>query len=352
MPREKDYFTSFCAISKAFGTAAGREELLSLIVNSAVTSMEAKAACLFLADERKDFFVVKAQAGLSDKYIHANPLQVQNCISALDKKGYLAFADATSDPRLENHESKKAEGIASLLIVPVRIKNCKIGILSLYTADQRKFQPKEIDFLCALADQAGIAIENNRLQRRMYKNAMLFLELASNINSSLDIHQVLDSLTVNVCDKLGMKGAVIRLVDEDRNELKLVASHGLSEDFLKRSLKRSRTTTSEIAQRALKGETIVISDTTTDSRVTFKEAMQKEGILSMIITPILAREKVIGALRLYSDVKRQFPDDVVMMVKALAHQGGIAIQNASMFLQLENAKKSLEEDIWSHRSWF
>ena len=40
------------------------------------------------------------------------------------------------------------------------------------------------------------------------------------------------------------------------------------------------------------------------------------------------------------------------MVKALAHQGGLAIQNASMFLKLEKDKKSLEEDIWSYRSYF
>lgn len=352
MKRETDYFTSFCKISKAFGTAATKEELLSLIVDSAVTSMEGKAACLFLADEREDVFMAKAQAGLSDKYIHADPTRAHKCIAALDKDGYLAFSDATSDPRLENHEAKKAEGIASLLTVPVKIKNNNIGILSLYTAERREFQAKEIDFLCALADQAGIAIENNRLHRRMHKNAMLFLELASNINSSLDIHQVLNSLTADVCDKLGFKGAVIRLVDEDQNELKLVASYGLSEDFLKKGLKRSRNTTSVIAQRALKGETLVIRDTTTDSRITFKEAMKEEGILSMIIAPILVREKIIGALRLYSDIKCQFPDDVIMMVKALAHQGGIAIQNASMYLQLEKDKKSLEEDIWSSRSWF
>lgn len=348
MTRETDYFTSFCKISKALGTAATREELLSLIVDNAVTSMEGKAACLFLAEEREDIFVAKAQAGLSDRYIHANPMQAHKLIAALDKDGYLVFPDATSDPRLENHEAKKAEGIMSLLTVPVRVKNKNIGILSLYTAERREFQPKEIEFLCALADQAGIAIENNRLYRRMHKNAMLFLELASNINSSLDIQQVLHNLTVNICEKLGMKGAVIRLLDDDRDELKLVASHGLSEDFLE----RARTTTTETAKRALKGETVVVSDTATDNRITFKTAMKTEGIVSMIATPILVREKVIGVLRLYSDVERQFPDDIIMMVKALAHQGGLAIQNASMFLQLEKDKKSLEEDIWSHRSWF
>jgi GAF domain-containing protein len=260
----------------------------------------------------------------------------------------LAFPDATSDPKLENHEAKKNEGIASLLTVPVKVKGRNIGILSLYTATRREFCKEEIEFLCALADQGGIAIENNRLHRRMQKNAQLFLELASSINSSLDIGQILNNMTVNISEKLGMKGAVLRLLDDDRKELKLVASHGLSEKFLE----RVRTTTTETARRALKGETFVISDTTTDESITHKKSMKDEGVVSMIVAPLVARDKVIGVLRLYSDVQRQFPEDVILMVKALAHQGGLAIQNASMYLQLQADKKSLEDDIWSYRSWF
>ncbi len=122
MPRETDYFKSFCKISKAFGTAAGRDELLKLIVESAITSMDGKAACLFLEDKRQDIFVVVAQAGLSDKYLHANPIKAAKLVAALDEKGYLAFPDATSDPKLENHQAKKNEGIASILTVPVRLR--------------------------------------------------------------------------------------------------------------------------------------------------------------------------------------------------------------------------------------
>ena len=51
-------------------------------------------------------------------------------------------------------------------------------------------------------------------------------------------------------------------------------------------------------------------------------------------------------MRLYSDVQREFPSDLMVMVEALAHQGGLAIQNASMYLKLQEDKKSLEEDIW------
>ncbi|MBT8329588.1 MAG: GAF domain-containing protein [Desulfofustis sp.] len=346
--RERDYFKTFCTISKAFGTTAKRDDLLKLIVDSAVESMNGKAACLFLADERKDIFVPMAQSGLSEKYIHANPLHSRKLVAALEKKNHLHFVDATTDPRLENHEAKKAEGIASLLTVPVRVKSRTIGILSLYTAETREFQEEEIEFLCALAEQGGIAIENNRLYRRMQKNAMLFLDLAAKINSTLEINEILNELTVEICEKLDLRGAVIRLLDEEHEEMKLVASHGLSEGFLE----KGRTAMIETAQLALKGETLIISDTAKDNRIAFKDAMQKEGLMSMIVTPITAREKVIGVLRLYSETQREFPDDLIMMVKALAHQGGLAIQNASMYLQLKEDKKSLEQDIWSHRSWF
>lgn len=348
MTRKTDYFKTFCKISKAFGTAASKNELLRLVVESAVESMAGKAACLFLADERQETFVPTAQAGLSENYLHANPMKSRKIVSALEKEGYLAFPDATGDPRLENHAAKKAEGIASLLTVPVKVKNRVIGVLSLYTAKPRNFQPDEIEFLCALADQGGIAIEQNRLHRRMQQNVMLFLELASNINSSLDIKQVLNNLTANICDTFGMKGALIRLMDEDTNSLQLVASHGLSDEFLE----KGAITTTETAVRALKGETIIIADATTDERIRFKDAIKKEGIVSIVVIPILARDKVIGVMRLYSDIKREFPSDLMVMLEALAHQGGLAIQNASMYLELQNDKKHLEEDIWSHRSWF
>ena len=348
MTKEKDYFRTFCKVSKAFGTAASRTELLDLIVTSAIDTMEGKAACLFLQDGNQDVFAPVTQKGLSETYLHANPMQAKGIVKALEKEGYLAFPDATSDRRLENHAAKQAEGIASILTVPVTVKNRTIGVLSLYTATRREFSPDEIDFLRALAEQGGIAIEKNRLLNRLQKNAMLFLDLASSINSSLDIEQVLSNLTENICDTLGMKGIQIRLMDEDSGTLKLVASHGLSAEFLEKGV----VPTTETAARALKGETIVIDDATTDARIRFTEAIKKEGIVSMIITPILARDKVIGVMRLYSGVRRDFPSDFMVMVEALAHQGGLAIQNASMYLTLQEDKKSLEADIWSHRSWF
>lgn len=348
MNRDTDYFDIFCKLSRAFGTAATQNELLNLVVEGAVSAMDAKGACLFLSEERNDYFVPVAQKGLSENYFHASPIKAMNLVKAVEKDGYLLFEDATTDPRLENHDAKKAEGIATIISIQVRVRSRTIGILSIYTATPRKFDEREITFLKALADQAGIAIHNNRLLTRIEKNSTLFLDLASAINSSLDIQKVLENLTVELCDTFNMKGAAIRLLDEESQTMKLVAAHGLSEEF--RQIRNTIDTGTTI--RALKGELVVVTDTATDQRVAFKEEMKKEGIKSMIVIPITVRDKVIGIMRLYSGQQREFPNDVLMLVEALAHQGGLAIQNASMYLKLHEAKKNLEEDAWSHRIWF
>ena len=64
-----DFFKTFCKISKAFGTTLEKEALLDLIVSSAIETMQGKAACLFLADEKTDVFMPVAQKGLSDNYL-------------------------------------------------------------------------------------------------------------------------------------------------------------------------------------------------------------------------------------------------------------------------------------------
>lgn len=348
MTKRNNYFKTFCKISKAFGTTLAKEKLLDLIVQSAIDTMEAKAACLFLADEEKDVFIPTAQKGLSENYLHASPIQAKRIVDEILKGGYLSFYDATTDSRLENLEEKKAEGIASILSVPIMVKEKAIGILSLYTAEHRNFSKDEIDFLAALADQGGIAIGRARLFERMSMNSMLFLDLASSINSTLDINQVLHILTAEICEALGMKGVLIGLLNHETGDLDLVASYGLSEEFQNKgpvSIEKS------IAQ-ALKGETVIVEDVATDDRLQYKEEIIKEGIVSILCVPIKVKEEVIGVMSLFNGTARKYPEDVIILVNALAYTGGLAIQNASMYLSLQEDKKSLEEDIWSHRSWF
>ncbi|MBW2630684.1 MAG: GAF domain-containing protein [Deltaproteobacteria bacterium] len=348
MTEKKDYFETICKVSSIFRTTLDRDELLDLIVESAIDTMEGKAACLFLTDEKKDVTLPVAQKGLSQNYLHAGRGSAAKTMSDVMKEGYLSIGNATTDSRAENHEAKKAEGIASILVVPVMVKGEIIGILALYTASPRDFSKDEIDFLRALAEQGGMAIENARLIEKIRENTKLFHNLATSINSTLDVKAIFHSLSEDMASALGVKAASVRLLDKDKKTLELVASYGLSEKYL---AKGSVSAEKSIAE-ALKGKPAVVKDAATDKGVQYKDEKKEEGIESILCVPIKIKEEIIGVLRFYSGVPREFTEDEIMLVSALAGMGGMAIQNASMYLMLQDDMDSMKEDLWVHKSWF
>jgi GAF domain-containing protein len=347
MTGKSDYFKTFCSVINAFGTTQNKDALLDLIVQSVIDTMDGKASCLWLTDPEKKEFIAVAQKGLSERYFRTT-LRSQKIIPVISKEGYLYARDAVTDSRLEDHEGKKAEGIASMLIVPVKVMNQIIGVLSLYTGKRREFSRKEIDFLAALAEQGGIAIERSRLMDQLRKYTRLFHDLSVSINSSLDLKTIFQTLTEETAKALGVKASSILLINRERKTLELVASYGLSAQYLSRgplSVEKSMAET-------LSGNPVMIENAITDQRIQHREEKKREGIFSILSVPVMAKDEVIGALRLYSGTPRKFNQDEIMFTTALAHQGGLAIMNASCFVALEKDMKDLKEDIWSHRSWF
>ncbi|MDQ7781638.1 MAG: GAF domain-containing protein, partial [Desulfomonilaceae bacterium] len=325
------------------------DEILNVVLESSIDTLGGKAACLFLADEEKDVFVPVAQRGLSESYLHARPMRAKKVVDEILQGGHLSIYDAGTDPRLENHEEKKAEGIASILVVPVITAGKTIGVLSLYTGAKREFTADEIEFQAALAEQGAMAIERARLFERINRNMEFFYDLASTINSSLDIKKILHILTADIADTLGLKGVDIRLWNKETGTLDIVASYALSEEFLNKGPVSAE---KAVTRQVLNGETVVIKDIATDERVQYRDQSVKEGIASMLIVPVRAGDEVIGTMGLCSGVRQGFPEETIKLANALANQGGLAIQNASLYLMLQEDKKSLEQDIWSHRSWF
>lgn len=60
----------------------------------------------------------------------------------------------------------------------------------------------------------------------------LFKEITKKINSSLDIGEVLRSITENITKTLNVKGCAIFLLDKSKNKLLNSSSYGLSEEYV------------------------------------------------------------------------------------------------------------------------
>jgi len=349
MAKDMDYFNSICKVSRAFAGNLKKIEILDLIIDTAIDTLDGKAACLFLDDKEKALFLPAAQKGLSPDYLHAAPQKARQLVHKdLLGDGYISIYDATTDDRIENHAAKAEEGIASILVVPVLIHDSPIGVLSLYTGGPRKFTENEIAFLTALAEQGGIAIDRARLIEHIRRNSRLFHDLSAGINASLDFKQIIETLTVDLGHSFKAKGVSVMLLDEDQKTLKPVAAHGIDDSLLSEEALAKDETIAE----TLKGETVLIPDATKDNGVFNPEAYQKQNIVSILSVPIKSGQFVNGVLRLYFGASKDFYKDEIMLINAFALQAGLAIQNTACFLSLENDYKDLKDDMWSHRSWF
>jgi len=344
-----DYIKAISKVGRALGTTIERDKLLDMIVKSAADTMKAKAACLFLkSDDAEDQYIAVAQTGLSKSYMHAAPSRMAPTIKLLKKDGFIHYRDAQKDDRVQNRESKVKEGIGSILVVPVQSEDEVIGCLTLYTAEIRDFSEKEIDFLTVLAEQGGMAIQKACLIEKLRNATRIFLQMAANITASTDLKTILQTLTEDVARALYVKAATIRMLDENRVTLHLAASYGLSEKYLK---KGPISAEKSIAQ-ALQGKPVVVKDAATDAGVQYRNEKKEEGIVTILSVPIKSRDEVIGVLRLYSAVPREFTDDEIQFVNAIAYMGGVAIQNMQLLAMLKEDVKDLRENVWIFKSWF
>ena len=144
MTRETDYFKTFCKISKAFGTAADKNGVAEPDCRQRhqVHGGQGRLPVSGRMRRRMSSYPM-AQQGLSDNLSARQPHPGQTGGNRpWKRRGTWPFPMPQSDPRLENHAAKKAEGIASLLTVPVTVNDRTIGVLSLYTGYPARVQTR------------------------------------------------------------------------------------------------------------------------------------------------------------------------------------------------------------------
>lgn len=165
----------------------------------------------------------------------------------------------------------------------------------------------------------------SRLSKRERQTSALLLATQSVI-STLSLDEVLERLAQSVADALQLSAASIRLLDESGELLTLTASHGLSDGYLaKGPVAVSR---SKLDHDVLLGETVIIPEVGRDARVQYPREMAREGISSLLATPIVGRNRTLGVLRVYAGEVGRFSSDDAEFVQAIAKQGAVAIENA------------------------
>ena len=176
--KEMDYFVALYDVARVINASLEPEEVLQEIVNCVVKAMPVKACSLRLLDATEKKLVMGASCGLSAAYLHKGPILVKE--SGLDRKALKGKAvflkDAQTDKNFQYGEKAAAEGIRSVLVVPLMLEKKAVGVLRVYTEKTRVFSEGEIRFLEAVANLSAIALDNARLYNALKTNFELLVE--------------------------------------------------------------------------------------------------------------------------------------------------------------------------------
>ena len=140
------------------------------------------------------------------------------------------------------------------------------------------------------------------------------------------------------------KGCAVYLVNRKTREMGLVASHGLSSDYLD----KGKVHFMQDVKEAKDAVPVAIYDVMDDPRIEYPEEAKKEGISSLLGVPIISHNEIIGALRIYTEELWEFSLNDISMVQAIALICGMAMEMSWMLKDhkddLETCKMEGEEE--------
>jgi len=150
-------------------------DVLGSVVKKAIQILNIKGCCIFLLNETTGRLEMAASGGLSNKYLQKGPLYADKSMPDVVKGKVVFIENIAANKDIQYRDEAIKEGIVSILSVPIFVKGYVIGELRLYSADKRKYDKEDIEFILASAEIGGIAITNSKFYQRL-KNDIKFWE--------------------------------------------------------------------------------------------------------------------------------------------------------------------------------
>lgn len=168
-------------------------------------------------------------------------------------------------------------------------------------------------------------------KKRLYE---IIYEVSRTVNSSLDPSEVLNRIAEQVTRAMDVKGCFIRLLDRSGKVLKPAAYFGLSERYAKKGV--VEVAKSGLDREAFTGKVVQIADAGSDPRFQYGGEAAKEGLASVLVAPLFVEgSRPIGVLRVYTGERREFDEEEIGFLQAIANISAIAIENARMHQTLK-----------------
>lgn len=162
MGRQVRFLSELQAISRLVNSTLDLNAILQTMAERVAVTMAAKGCTLRLLDQAGRHLELAGAYGVSERYLQRGDVENERNIRMVLAGEPVAIYDLSRDPRVEYHEQMQAEGIVSLLAVPLKVHDEVIGVMRILSDVPRVFTDVEVHFAVTLAEVGGTAIRNAR----------------------------------------------------------------------------------------------------------------------------------------------------------------------------------------------
>jgi len=192
-----------------------------------------------------------------------------------------------------------------------------------------------------------MAVESSKKKTKSGPNGLAaeqatqaLLRISEAITSDLYLEDILKLIVTITAETTGTKICSLMLVDDQKQELVVKATQSISEEYNKKpNIKLGHGVAGKVA---VEGKPTQVFDVRKESQYQNTEIAKKEKLCSLLCLPLVFRGKTIGVLNLYTSTPRKFNDDEITILKSVAHQAAIVIENFKLVVETKVIREELE----------
>lgn len=337
----------------ALSTSLELDHVLELILGQIGQVLPFDSGAIFLHDEGK--LRVMADRGIKPSVKGHVYFSENELFQEIQRTGLpLIVSNTKEDPRFQNWG--QSENVASWMGVPLIVRDTMIGYLTLDSIQLNSYSDEQADLALTFASQAAQAIENahqvSAAQHRM-KQLDALLNIDQAIMGSFDLKVTLNIILEQLRTQLAIDAAVVLIYQVDLQTLQFAQGRGLQTVALQYTdLRLGEGYAGEVG---LQRDHVFIPDLNQDEgKIQKSPQFSKEGFVAYYGVPLIAKGKLVGVLEIFQRSSLNPDHEWVNYLRLLSSQVAIAIENITMFndLQRSNVDLTLAYDAtiegWAH----
>jgi diguanylate cyclase (GGDEF)-like protein/putative nucleotidyltransferase with HDIG domain len=233
-----------------------------------------------------------------------------------------------------------AQHLRTLVGISLQAKEHVFGVLLLGTPDNRRFTPAELRLLLALGHQIGMAVENSYLIQqtsRRSEELHTLNEIGRALSSTLNLDTLFEKIFAEMRRLFDVSSFYIALYDRRREEIRFELE--VAENV--RRPKRTRPAGNHLTEYMIRTrQPLLIRERFAEEahRLGF-QPLQQTGCFCGV--PLVLYDRAIGVMAVHSLQERVFDEGHLELLRVLASEAGIAIENARLFAEEQEKGRQL-----------